>query len=102
MLVGISLIDMADITETDVSNLSKYERGVLQPPLRVVLSYHIITKTPLSKLLFDTLSEISSLATKRMTALIERLESEASTKSLSARISNLSKVFNSVMQYNDE
>ena len=43
--VNLTLQDMAYLLDMDFSNLSKYEKGKKTPPARVIIAYHIVTKT---------------------------------------------------------
>ena len=70
----ISLQDMAFLLDTDVSNLSKYERGVKRGTLKVFLGYFIITGTPLGKLLHTVILEVIESIAERTTALIRLLD----------------------------
>lgn len=47
---GLTALDFSNLLDTDISNLSKYERRVKVPPLRVILGYHILTTVSLDDL----------------------------------------------------
>lgn len=101
-LVGLSLSDMADIIDLDVSNLSKYERGKLQPTLRVLISYHIITKTALDKLLKNAINELNLVICERLTNLIEQIESDQQSTAHNARIETLGAILQDAITHRND
>jgi hypothetical protein len=80
----------------DDSNLSKYEKGKKKPPTRVIMAYHIITKTSLKKLFKYNLLELIASISHRTTALINSLEDKALTPKIKKRITNLYEVLNTM------
>ena len=73
---NLTLQDMAYLLDMDFSNLSKYETGKKTPPTRVIIAYHIITKTPLKKLFKYSLFTIIDVVSSKTTSLINQLEEE--------------------------
>jgi len=93
---NLTLQDMAYLLDMDFSNLSKYETGKKQPPVRVIIAYHIITKTPLKKLFKYSLLTMIDAVTSKTTSLITQLEEEITTPKLKKRIVALYEVLNNV------
>ncbi|HNP66274.1 MAG TPA: helix-turn-helix transcriptional regulator [Aequorivita sp.] len=93
---NLTLQDMAYLLDMDFSNLSKYEMGKKTPPARVIIAYHIITKTPLNKLFKYRILGIIDTVTGRTTSLISQLEEETGTPKLKERISNLYEILNNI------
>lgn len=93
---NLSLQDMAYLLDMDFSNLSKYEKGKKLPPTRVILAYHIVTKTPLKKLFRYRILGILDTVSSKATSLISQLEEEASTPKLKERIGHLYEVLNNI------
>ena len=87
---------MAYLLDMDFSNLSKYENGKKLPPNRVIISYHIITKTPLKKLFKYSLLAMIDVISSKTTSLISQLEDEVTTPKLSKRITALYEVLNNI------
>lgn len=79
---NLTLQDMAYLLDMDFSNLSKYETGKKQPPARVIIAYHIITKTPLKKLFKYSLLALIDEVSSKTTSLISQLEDELTTPKL--------------------
>ena len=93
---NLSLQDMGYLMDVDFSNLSKYEKGKKMPPARVIIAYHIITKTPLKKLFkYNLLGIIDSVSIKTKT-LIKQLEEQTKTPNLKKRIAALHEVLQNV------
>ncbi len=93
---NLTLQDMAYLLDMDFSNLSKYETGKKLPPARVIIAYHIITKTPLKKLFkYSLLGMIDSVSAKT-TSLISQLEDEITSPKLKKRITALYEVLNNI------
>ena len=93
---NLTLQDMAYLLEMDFSNLSKYETGKKQPPARVIIAYHIITKTPLKKLFKYSLLGMIDAVSIKTTSLISQLEDELTTPKLKKRILALYEVLNNI------
>ena len=93
---NFSLQDMAYLLEMDISNLSKYERGIKAPSLRVILGYHTITKTPLQKLFKHHFSGIVDTVSNRITQLILQLEEEIRSPKVDKRIGALYEALNNI------
>lgn len=93
---SLTLQDMAYLLDMDFSNLSKYEMGKKTPPARVIIAYHVITKTPLKKLFRYRILGIIDTVSSRATSLISQLEEEASTPKLKERIAHLYEVLNNI------
>ena len=93
---NLSLQDMAYLLEMDVSNLSKYERGIKIPSLRVILGYHSITKTPLPKLGKRHVVGIVDGVSNSVTHLIAELEEEMTSPKMKKRIEALYEAFNNI------
>ena len=79
---NLTLQDMAYLLDMDFSNLSKYETGKKQPPARVIIAYHIITKIPLKKLFKYSLLALIDEVSSKTTSLISQLEDELTTPKL--------------------
>ncbi|MGY8910948.1 MAG: helix-turn-helix domain-containing protein [Flavobacteriales bacterium] len=93
---NLTLQDMAYLLDMDFSNLSKYETGKKQPPARVIIAYHIITKTPLKKLFKYSLFGVIDAVSSKTTSLISQLEDEMATPKLKKRILALYEVLNNI------
>jgi len=93
---SLTLQDMAYLLDMDFSNLSKYETGKKQPPARVIIAYHIITKTPLKKLFKYSLLGVIDAVSSKTTSLISQLEDEMATPKLKKRILALYEVLNNI------
>jgi len=93
---NLTLQDMAYLLDMDFSNLSKYETGKKQPPARVIIAYHIITKTPLKKLFKYSLLGVIDAVSSKTTSLITQLEEEMATPKLKKRILALYEVLNNI------
>lgn len=93
---NLSLQDMAYLLEMDVSNLSKYERGIKIPSLRVILGYHTITKTPLPKLFKQHFLGIVDGVSNSVTHLIAELEEEMTSPKMKKRIEALYEALNNI------
>lgn len=93
---NLTLQDMAYLLDMDFSNLSKYETGKKQPPARVIIAYHIITKTPLKKLFKYSLLGVIDAVSSKTTSLISQLEDEMTTPKLKKRILALYEVLNNI------
>ncbi|NCO62721.1 MAG: hypothetical protein COW66_13055 [Flavobacteriaceae bacterium CG18_big_fil_WC_8_21_14_2_50_34_36] len=93
---NLTLQDMAYLLDMDFSNLSKYENGKKLPPSRVIIAYHIITKTPLKKLFKYSLLVMIDTISSKTTSLISQLEDEVTTPKLSKRIAALYEVLNNI------
>lgn len=93
---NLTLQDMAYLLDMDFSNLSKYETGKKQPPARVIIAYHIITKTPLKKLFKYSLLGVIDEVSSKTTSLISQLEDEMTTPKLKKRILALYEVLNNI------
>ena len=87
---------MAYLLDMDFSNLSKYETGKKLPPTRVIIAYHIVTKTPLKKLFKYSFLEIIDTVSSKTTSLISQLEDEVTTPKLKKRITALYEVLNNI------
>lgn len=87
---------MAYLLDMDFSNLSKYEIGKKTPPTRVIIAYHIITKTPLKKLFKYSLLGMIDTVSVKTTSLISQLEDEVATPKLKKRIAALYDVLNTI------
>lgn len=87
---------MAYLLDMDVSNLSKYERGLKTPNLKVYLGYHVITGTPIDSLVDWELPKFLSWVSDRVTALIVRLEQGMQTPKIKHRTSRLYDVLNAL------
>lgn len=93
---SLTLQDMAYLLDMDFSNLSKYETGKKQPPARVIIAYHIITKTPLKKLFKYSLLGVIDAVSSKTTSLISQLEDEMTNPKLKKRILALYEVLNNI------
>lgn len=93
---NLTLQDMAYLLDMDFSNLSKYELGKKTPPTRVIIAYHIITKTPLKKLFKYSLLGMIDTVSGKTTSLISQLEDEVSNPKLKKRIAALYDVLNNI------
>ncbi|WKD85213.1 HTH-type transcriptional regulator ImmR [Polaribacter huanghezhanensis] len=93
---SLSLQDVAHLLEMDVSNLSKYERGIKTPTLQVILGYHIITKIPLSELFGQHILTAIDSISKKLTQFITRLEEEVTSPKMEQRIASLYEVLNTI------
>lgn len=93
---NLTLQDMAYLLDMDFSNLSKYETGKKLPPARVIIAYHIITKTPLKKLFKYSVLGLIDTVSSKTTSLISQLEDEVTTPKLKKRIANLYEVLNNI------
>ncbi|MBS3915823.1 MAG: helix-turn-helix transcriptional regulator [Bacteroidetes bacterium] len=71
--LSLSLQDTAYLLDTDISNLSKYEYGKLTPSARIVVGYHLITKTPLEELMKYHSFGVRDTLIERVEGLIEEL-----------------------------
>jgi len=92
----MSLQDMAFLIDVDVSNLSKYERGIKSAPVHVCLAYYVITKSSLAKLFSQHMSGVIELVSTRLTNLIEMLEEEATSPKVKRRIESLYESLNNI------
>ena len=93
---NLTLQDMAYLLDMDFSNLSKYEKGKKTPPARVIIAYHIVTKTPLKKLFKYSLLGMIDTVSAKTTSLISQLEEEVTTPKLKKRITALYEVLNNI------
>lgn len=87
---------MAYLLDMDFSNLSKYEKGKKTPPARVIIAYHIVTKTPLNKLFKYSLLGIIDTVSAKTTSLISQLEEGVTTPKIKKRITALYGVLNNI------
>ena len=93
---NLSLQDMAYLLDVDFSNLSKYEKGKKTPPARIIIAYHIITKTPLKKLFKYRLLGMIDTVSSKTTSLISHLEEGMATPKVKKRISSLYDVLHNI------
>ena len=70
----LSLQDMSFLLDIDVSNLSKYERGKRSAPLPVVLSYHILSRIPLTRFFRKNIDAEHCTLQSRIELLLKRVE----------------------------
>lgn len=71
---GLSLSAMAELLITDVSNLSKYERGIRKPSDDIVLSYHLLTGVSLDTLFKGRLTRCVHFLNHQIKQSIEDLK----------------------------
>lgn len=94
--LNLTLEDMGYLLDMDYSNLAKYEQGKKTPPTRVIIAYHIITKTPLHKLFKYTFLGVMDTISSKTTELITRLEEENKSKPILKRLEALHEVLNNI------
>lgn len=92
----VSLQDMAYILNMDASNLSKYERGINYPTMRILLGYHILTKIPLKKVFRANLEALYTNLSLKVTNLISFLEDEVRTEKIARRLSALNNILDNI------
>lgn len=78
--LNLSLQDTAYLLGTDVSNLSKYEYGKMTPSVRVVIGYHLITKTPLHNLIKHHVAGVHATLIDRVNILLSKTDGESPTE----------------------
>jgi|TARA_B110000285_G_scaffold48687_1_gene55138 transcriptional regulator with XRE-family HTH domain len=93
---NLTLQDMAYLLDMDFSNLSKYETGKKLPPARVIIAYHIVTKTPLKKLFKYSLLGVIDTVSRKTTSLISQLEEGMTNSKIKKRILTLYEVLNNI------
>lgn len=92
----LCLQDMAFVLDMDISNLSKYERGKLFAPSQVVLSYHILSKIPLERLLREEVKGTTVNIVQRVKSLLELIEKEEPSAKNRQRITALEQILERV------
>ncbi len=75
-LTGLSLKHMAYLLQTDISNISKYERGIWPVSKSVMFSYHVITGIPFKKLFQFRITTTIDNISERIISLIFELENK--------------------------
>jgi predicted transcriptional regulator len=73
---GLSLKHMAYLLQTDISNISKYERGIWPASKSIMFSYHVITGLPFKKLFRSRITTTIDNVSERITSLITELENK--------------------------
>lgn len=78
---NISLNDVAYLMNIDTGNLSKIEKGIRKPNVRVILLYHILFDAPLIQLFTEEFKTLKNLIKRQSQKLITQLEIEQPPKS---------------------
>jgi len=78
---NVSLNDVAYLMNIDTGNLSKIEKGIRKPNVRVILLYHILFDAPLLKLFKEEFKTLHKLIKLRSQKLIAQLKIEQPPKS---------------------
>ena len=86
---GVSLQDMASIIGIDAGHLSKIESGQLNPPVIIILSYQLILKIPIERLLKNHYPELTNLSLVNAQVLKEELLQGEVTAARAGRITKL-------------
>ncbi|NND77027.1 MAG: helix-turn-helix transcriptional regulator [Flavobacteriales bacterium] len=94
--IGISLQDMAYLLDVDVSNLSKYERGLLKPTREILYGYHCVTQVPFGKLQKPFFMDYVDNVSSRITSLISKMEEKKSSSKHAYRIESMYSILNNV------
>jgi transcriptional regulator with XRE-family HTH domain len=96
----ISLQDMAFLLDTDVSNLSKYERGIKLGSLKIFLGYFIITGAPLHDVVKHHIEQLVISIRERAETRIQLLEQAWQTPKAELRIDKLFEVLDHLRRFN--
>ncbi|WP_045079071.1 helix-turn-helix domain-containing protein [Aequorivita vladivostokensis] len=78
---NISLNDVAYLLNIDTSNLSRIEKGIRKPNVRIILLYHILFDAPLINLFGEQFNTLKEKLIGRSRKLIAQLETEQPPKS---------------------
>lgn len=95
----ISLEDTAYLLGVSPHELSLAEKGVKEPPLSVVIGYHMLFRAPLETVQPETYANLYAQLQERSSELIAQLMVEPSRKN-KLRIEALERIVNNVI--NDE
>ena len=87
---NISLNDVAFLLNIDTSNLSRIEKGIRKPNVKIILLYHILFDAPLIDLFAEQFNTLKEKLIGRSSKLITQLETEQPPKSIN-RIAYLSR-----------
>lgn len=87
--IGVSLTDLSTLIEVDTSNLAKYENNKLTPPTKVMVAYHLMSKTPLKDLIKKYIDEVYDSLLNNINSLMAQLRSEEQEDSNNVRAENL-------------
>lgn len=79
---NVSLNDVAYLLNIDTSNLSRIEKGVRKPSVKIILLYHILFDAPLIDLFAEQFNTLREKLIGRSHTLIEQLEAEQPPKSI--------------------
>lgn len=90
--LNLSLQDTAFLLGTDVSNLSKYEYGKMTPSVRVIIGYHLITRTPLQNLIKHHIAEVHATLLDRVRILLSKTGGETRTEKALLRRETLQQI----------
>lgn len=93
---NIMLQDMAYLLDMDISNLSKYERGIKKPTLTMEIAYYVLTKAPLQFVFKNKIEEMIKTLSLKVTNLIAFLEDEIQTDKISKRITALNSLLDNI------
>lgn len=87
--LGVSLTDFSALTQVDTSNLTKYENDKLTPPTKVIVAYHLMTKTKLKELIKKYVDEVYDSLIDNINILMAQLRSEEEDDKNIIRADNL-------------
>ncbi len=87
--LGVSLTDFSALTQVDTSNLTKYENDKLTPPTKVIVAYHLMTKTKLKVLIKKYVDEVYDSLIDNINILMAQLRSEEEDDKNIVRADNL-------------
>lgn len=79
---NISLNDVAYLLNIDTSNLSRIEKGIRKPNVKIILLYHILFDAPLIDLFAEQFNTLNEKLIERSRRLIAQLETEQPPKSI--------------------
>lgn len=79
---NVTLNDVAYLLNIDTSNLSRIEKGIRKPSVKIILLYHILFDAPLIDLFAEQFNTLKEKLIERSHTLIDQLETEQPPKSI--------------------
>ncbi len=98
--VGITLQDLAYLTNLSSGHLQKIEGGYREPSVMVVLIYHMLSGARLEDMFTDLYAHLHAQLLEKSERLIVNLEKKQSPKS-NHRIESITKIVNSLSNESD-